>query len=237
MRPSGALLFWLFASALALWLQTSAPSDAEEPPNPFPSPTPVSSHGGNGFGFLGFMGGSADGGTIAPLAGSTRAPAAFGSAHAGGFNLDLLGRLSPLFLAGLKFDDLSVHGADNPVVTFAQGLVLYDPRGGNAAFGLGFISAQRSSANVNANGVGVGAEYLPTFKPGPGLYGSAFIYPRLRTGDIGFSLFSADAGVVFVPSGRGGLFLRAGLFTRSGGGASFSPNSISGVNVGVGAAF
>ena len=229
----------LVAVALAglLWLQVSAQSRADEP-GPFPSPSPsIVPAAGNGYVAVTFGTASSDGGQVPPSPGSTATPAPFANATARVFSLDLLGRISDSYLAGLKFDGYAIHGNDNPYVSYSQGSVLYNVRATNLALGLGYLSLQRSSSSVSLNGGGLGVELLPRFRSGSSVYGSAFFYPHLTSNGTTASVTSLEAGILFSPPRRGGFFYRAGAFLKNVGGSKFSPQQISGLNVGVGASF
>lgn len=256
-----SLALWLLA---LVWASGASPNHADAAPNPFPSasaapatvsPVPTAPPAGqlsnpfpspspsvgpvsrNGYFAAGYVGGSASGGEIEPLVNSTSTPSAFPAAGASGFWLDLLGRIAPSFLAQILYDNLSVHGGDRPLVSYAQGRLLYQPHESRAAFGVSFISAQRSTSNENSNGLGVGISYLPDFQGGVTPYGSVFFYPHVQASGVGASLTSADAGVMFVPKGRGGLFFRLGGSLRAGAAANTSPTSVTGLQLGLGASF
>ncbi len=96
---------------------------------------------------------------------------------------------------------------------------------------------QRSTSNANSNGLGIGANLLPDFQEGVTPYASVFFYPHLQLSGVSASLTSADAGVMFVPKGRGGLFFRAGGSLRAGAPANSSPTSVIGFQLGLGSAF
>jgi hypothetical protein len=256
-----SLALWVLA---LVWASGASPNHADAAPNPFPSssaapatlsPTPTAPATGqisnpfpspspsagpvsaNGYFAAGYVGGSASGGEIAPLPNSTSTPSAFPAAGASGFWVDLLGRIAPSFLAQLLYDNLSVHGGDRPLVSYAQGRLLYQPHGSRVALGLGFISVQRSTSNANASGLGLGVTFLPDLRGGVTPYGSIFFYPHLQTNGVGASLTSADAGVMYAPKGRGGLFFRLGGSLRTGAPANTSPTSVTGLQLGLGSAF
>lgn len=222
--------------ALAALLLAYPPAVSGAPePGPFPSPSasPVLA-AGNGYVALGFNVGNSSGGTFTAPSG-TLAP--FKSAGAGGFSLDLVGRISDSYVAALKYDNFSVHGDDDPLVSYAQGMVYFNPHGSIVALGLGYLSMQRSTASVNMNGGGIGIEVLPRLGHGASFYGAAAIFPHLSAQGNSASLSSLDAGIVFSPPRRGAFFIRVGGFARNGGGSAFSPRQISGVTAGVGAGF
>ncbi|MDQ6766940.1 MAG: hypothetical protein M3Z41_03940 [Candidatus Eremiobacteraeota bacterium] len=208
--------------------------------NPFPSPSPtVLPPAANGYVAAGYMGGSATGGQIAPLPNATTTPSAFPASGISGFWIDLLGRIAPSYLASLTYENLKVHGADNnPLVSYGQGRILYQPRPASRfALGLGLVSIQRSTSNANMNGLGFGLSYLPAFSGGVTPYSSLFIYPRIQTGGVGATFTSFDAGLMYVPKGRGGFFVRGGGALRSGLPASTSPSSVTVMQLGLGSSF
>lgn len=234
MRQVLPLCTLLFASLL--WIGARAAAQADQP-GPFPSPSPsVVPAAGNGYVWLGFNGAGSSGGQVPPRAGSTATPRPFVNASTTGFSLHLLGRISDSYLAALKFEDYSVHGNDTPFVSYSQGLVLYNPHASNLAFGVGYLSLQRSTSSVSVNGGGFGAMLLPRFKSGASAYASAFFYPIRSRGSTS-SISSLEAGVIFSPPRRGGFFYHAGAFAKNGGNASVSPTQISGLTAGVGASF
>lgn len=261
MRRKASLLLALGFVGL-LWIVSGAPTNAEqapsslpnpspsitptagipvqpsEAPNPFPSASPsVTRAGGNGYAALGYVGASASGGQIAQLPGRTGTPSAFPASGASGFWVDLLGRVSPSYLAALLFDDYSVHGGDRPLVSYGQGRVLYQLRASRAALGVGLISVQRSTSSANVNAFGLGISLLPEFKPGTTVYGSAFFYPHLQTAGVSASLTSLDAGLMYFPPHRGGLFFRVGGSLRTGAPSITSPRSVNGLMLGIGSSF
>jgi hypothetical protein len=161
----------------------------------------------------------------------------FPSSGAGGFWIDLLGRLGPLYLAQLLYDNVNLHGGDNPLVSYAQGRVEYEPHRSLAAFGLGYISAQRSTAAVSLNGFGLGFSLLPALQKGVSPYASVYVYPNLHSGGGSSTFTSADAGVLLAPRAGGGFFVRVGGSLRAGLPASTSPTTITGVQLGLGTSF
>ena len=183
------------------------------------------------------MGGDASGGQIEPLPGDTSAPSAFPSSGASGFWIDLLGRIAPSYLAQLTYENLSVHGGDKPLISYAQGRVFYEPRASHLAVGLGLASIQRSTSNANMNGFGLGLSLLPDFGSAVTPYGSLFVYPHIQTGGVAATFSSLDAGVLFVPKGRGGLFVRVGGSLRAGLPSTTSPQSVTALQVGLGTSF
>lgn len=176
---------------------------------------------------------------VPPLPGSTQTPRPFVNANANGFAFDIVGRISPTYLASLRFDDYAIHGNDHPFLSYWQGMVLFNPRSSPLALGLGYLSAQRSTSNVSMTALGGGILYLPTLHNGVSPYASAFFYPRLSgSGTPASGLTSLDAGVMWSPPKRGGLFYRVGGYLKSGGNAATSsPTQISGLQFGAGSAF
>ncbi len=183
------------------------------------------------------MGGNASGGEIEPLPGDTSTPRPFPASGASGFWIDLLGRIAPSYLAQLMYENLSVHGGDRPLISYAQGRFLYEPRASRLAVGLGMVSIQRSTSNANMNGFGTGVSLLPDFGGGLTPYGSLFIYPHIQTGGVASTFSSLDAGVLFVPKGRGGLFVRVGGSLRTGLPSTTSPQSVTALQLGLGTSF
>ncbi len=161
----------------------------------------------------------------------------FPGSPASGFWLDLLGRLGPSYLAQILYDNLNVRGGDNPLVSYAQGRLEFEPRSSLAAFGLAYISVQRSTSNATMSAFGVGASLLPDLRGGVTPYASVYVYPHLQESGVGATFTSADAGVLFVPKKRGGLFFRVGGSLRSGLPANTSPSTVTGLQLGLGTAF
>jgi hypothetical protein len=260
-RHSPFVALWVVA---ALWAGAFAPSHAKAQPNPFPSPVSSSSTpqpsaspsagelsnpfpspsptfvppARNGYVAAGYAGGSASGGQVAPLPNATTTPFPFPASGSSGFWIDLLGRIAPTYLVALMYDNLSVHGADRPLVSYAQGHVLYQPRAASRlAFGLGLVSAQRSTSTANMNSLGLGFNILPDFRSTLTPYGSLFFYPHLQTGGVSATFTSLDAGLMYAPKSAGGFFLRAGGSLRSGFPATTSPQSITALQLGIGTSF
>jgi len=161
----------------------------------------------------------------------------FPSSGAGGFWLDLLGRLGPSYLAQLLYDNVNLHGGDYPLVSYAQGRVEYEPHRSLWAFGLGYVSAQRSTATVNLNGFGVGLSLLPGLRSGMSPYASVYVYPNLHSGGVSSTFTSADAGVLLAPLPRGGFFVRVGGSLRAGLPSTTSPTTVTGLQLGLGTSF
>ena len=227
-----------FPSPVASSRPSASPSPGELS-NPFPSPSPTfAAPARNGYAAAGYAGGSASGGQVAPLPNATTTPFPFGSSGASGFWIDLLGRIAPTYLVALTYDNLSVHGADRPLVSYAQGRVLYQLRpASRLAFGIGLASVQRSTVTANMNSLGAGFNLLPDFGSALTPYGSVFFYPHMETGGVSATFTSLDAGLMYVPKTAGGFFLRAGGSLRSGLPASTSPQSITALQLGIGTSF
>ena len=222
---------------------TVAPSPSPTPgpgelTNPFPSPSATAAGpAGNGYAAAGFIAGSASGGQVVPQPNSTSTPSAFPASGGSGFWIDLLGRVGPSYFVSLEYDDLKIHGADNnPLVSYAQGRVLYQPHASRAAFGVGLASVQRSTSTGNMNAFGLGASLLPDLRGGITPYGTFFVYPHMQTGGVSGTFASLDAGLLFVPK-AGGFFVRAGGSLRSGLPGSTSPTSVTALQLGVGSSF
>lgn len=209
-----------------------------EQPNPFPSPSATEpALGRYGYVDAGYLGGSASGGQIPPTPGSTSTPSAFPSSQSSGFWFDLLGRLGPSYVAQILYDNVNVRGGDNPLVSYAQGRLAFEPHSSHAAVGLSYISIQRSTSNGTMNGVGVGLSLLPDLRGGLSPYASVYVYPHIQTGGVGATFTSADAGIVYEPQKRGGLFFLLGGSLRSGLPSNTSPSSFTGLKAGLGTAF
>ena len=203
--------------------------------NPFPTPTPTPTPGpiGNGYVLFGYNGGNASGGVIPS---TVATPSPFPASPANGFFISIAGRFSPSFTAMLHFDDYTLHGGDQPVVTRSDGAVYYTPGGRTLGFGLGYGSLQRSSNTASASGLGVGATLLPDFRQTLSPYVDLFYYPSARTLGTSAALFTTQAGVmVRVP--RSGLLAKLGFDLQSYPNQSTSPTSLSGLQLGLGASF
>jgi hypothetical protein len=217
-------------------------------PNPFPSPSPAQSPspGINGYAAALIDLPSGSGGTYVP-AGSTAPPITFPSGGGRGFTIDVTGKLSSAFAASLRLQDDSFHGGDRPVITTTEGAILYDPKGARAAFGLGIISFQRYNGVSAATGGGFGATFLPDTSHHVSGYGKLFFYPSLSFPQVGVSspvnkaqhgsLFTYQLGVAVAPNGGGGLFYSIGLGGHAGGPSSYSPQSITALQLGIGSSF
>ncbi|HEV2878155.1 MAG TPA: hypothetical protein VGW96_01130 [Candidatus Eremiobacteraceae bacterium] len=216
---------------------TASPSSGELS-NPFPSPSPTFvSPSRNGYFAAGYVGGSANGGQVAPLPNATTTPYPFPASGSSGFWIDIVGRIAPSYLVALMYDNLRVHGADKPLVSYAQGRVLFQPRVSRLTAGVGLVSVQRSTTNASLNGFGPGLTLLPDFRGGLTTYGSLFYYPRIQGSGLSSTFTSLDAGLMYAPKTTGGLFLRVGGSLRSGFPASTSPGSITALQLGAGTSF
>jgi hypothetical protein len=223
-------------------LQPAQPSPSPSPGelyNPFPSPSPtLASPARNGYVAAGYAGGSGSGGIVAPLPNATTTPFPFPASGSSGFWIDLLGRIAPTYLVALMYDNLSVHGADRPLVSYAQGRVVYQLRpSSRVAFGVGLASVQRSTVTANMNGLGAGFNLLPDFRNALTPYGSVFFYPHIQTSGVSATFTSLDAGLMYVPKTAGGFFVRAGGSLRSGLPQTTSPQSITALQLGIGTSF
>ena len=226
----------------------SNPVTAPSPSNPFPSPSPeeTESPGINGYGVALIDVVSGSGGNYVPAA-STAPPLAFPASGGRGFSLDVTGKLSRVFAASLRLQDDSFHSGDKPVLTTTEGAVLYDPKGARGALGLGIISFQRYNGVSSATGGGFGGTYLPDTDHHISAYGKLFFYPSMSFPEIAVSpptkqpqhasLFTYQMGLAVAPSGGGGLFYSIGLGGHAGGPSSYSPQSVTALQIGIGATF
>jgi hypothetical protein len=229
----------------------STPSPAVSAPatsNPFPSPSPEESPSPsiNGFGVALFDFVSGSGGTYVP-AGSTAPPLSFPASTGHGFTLDVTGKLSRVFAASLRHQDDSFNRGDRPLSTTTEGAILYDPNGQRGAIGLGIISYQRYNGVSSATGGGFGGTYLPDTDRHVSAFGKLFFYPSLSFPEIGVaattkqpvsgSLLTYQFGVAVAPNGSGGLFFAIGLGGHSGGPSSYSPQSVTALQFGIGSTF
>jgi hypothetical protein len=186
------------------------------------------------------------GGNYVP-ARSTAPPLAFPSTGGRGFTIDVTGKLSRAFAASLRLQDDSFHGGDKPNVTSTEGALLYDPRGERGAIGLGIISLQRYNGIASATGSGVGGLFMPDTTHHLSVFGKLFYYPSLSFPEVGVSpptkapvrgsLFTYQFGVAVAPNGSGGLFISIGLGGHSGGPSSYSPQSVTALQLGLGSTF
>ena len=200
----------------------------------------------NGYAALMFDSVSGSGGTYVP-AGSTPPPITFPSSGGRGFTIDVTGKLSRAFAASLRLQDDSFRAGDRPVITTTEGAILYDPKGARGAIGLGIISFQRSNGVSSATGGGFGGAFLPDTSHHLSVYGKLFIYPSLSFSPIGISaptkqathesLFTYQTGLAIAPNGSGGLFFTIGLGGHSGGASTYSPQSVTALQLGLGSTF
>lgn len=256
MRPFFALVPFFAVLALAL-VASGLPIDAAPTANPFPSPIPSlgpsaavqsnpfpspsptpTSVGGNGFVAVGYLWGSGGGGMIQPTPGTTSTPVAFpSSATESGFWVDMLGRLAPSYLASLTYENYRVAGGDRPLISYAQLRALYQPHDSRWAFGIGLLSAQRSTVNANVNTFGFGYSLLPSLQGQLTPYSSGFFYPHVQANGATSSLFAGQAGLMFFPRRGGGLFLRLGISAHCCLPSATSPKSDFGTVLGLGTSF
>jgi hypothetical protein len=189
---------------------------------------------------------SGSGGTFVP-AGSTAPPIAFPASGGRGFTIDVTGKLSRAFAASLRHQDDSFHSGDRPLVTTTEGAILYAPKSARGAIGLGIISLQRYNGVSSATGGGFGGLYLPDTSRHLSVYGKVFFYPSLSFPEIGVSpptqapkrgsLFTYEAALAVAPNGSGGLFFTIGLGGHSGGPSTYSPQSLTALQFGIGSTF
>ncbi|HXW51449.1 MAG TPA: hypothetical protein VEJ41_05610 [Candidatus Acidoferrales bacterium] len=220
----------------------SSPSASATPApqtNPFSSPTPVPrTNRQNGYVTGGYLFGSATGGEIAPQPGSTHTPTPFpNNASQTGFWADILGRLGTNYLASLEYEEARVDGGDRPFVSYAQLRALYEPTHATWAFGIGLLSAQRSTQNANLNSFGPGVALLPNPANRLSPYAWAFYYPHVETRGSSSSLFAAQAGLQFAPAPKSGFFVRAGVTTHCCFPTVTSPKSDFSTQIGIGSSF
>lgn len=242
------LVFALAASQLPI-TATSATSPFPSPTpsvsatptplgNPFSSPAPGSQQPRqNGYLAGGYLFGSASGGQIQPRPGSTATPVAFPNVAQNGFWADILGRLGSDYLASIEYENAKLEGGDHPLVSYAQLRALYEPKGTFVSFGIGLLSAQRSTLNANFNAFGPGVALLPDTTRRLSPYAWLFYYPHIQTSGSSSSLFSAQAGLEFAPHPKSGVFLRAGVSAHCCFPPISSPNSDLSVLVGLGTSF
>jgi hypothetical protein len=181
----------------------------------------------------GYNGGYGSGGVI-PNEFATPSP--FPGSTASGFFVSIGARFSSSFTAMLHFDDYSLHGGDQPVVTRSDGQLYYTPGGGLFGAGIGYESYQRSSNRSAANAVGVGGTLLPNFRQTVSPYLSVFYYPSASTLGTSAGLTTLQTGIIFKPrSSR--LLLQIGYDYTSYPNQNTSPTSVGGLQAGIGANF
>jgi len=228
----------LAAIIAAVGLALRAAAQADEA-SPFPSPSPQASTapGSGGYAVIGIAALSANGGQIA-RASATATPAPFIAAGASGYSIELMGRLSPSYVSMLRFEDANIHGDDSSVESRFDVALLYQFASKNTAVGLGYASLQRSTLQSSINGLGAGVALLPQFDRRLAPYGSFFYYPGLSApaGTRG-GLTVLRLGVTITPQKATGVFARIGVTSQSFGAQTFSPTSLSGVEIGVGTDF
>jgi len=223
-------------AAMILALHVRAQADDA---SPFPSPSPETTQvpGSGGYAVFGVAALSASGGEVAGP-GASATPVSFHSATASGYSLELLGRLSPSYETTLHFEDANLHGADASVESRFDVSVLYQFAARDTAVGIGYASLQRSTIQSSANGFGAGVALLPRFDRRASPYASFFYYPGLTAaGGVRSGLSVFRLGLVVTPPNSTGLFARIGASAQSYGARTFSPTSLSGVEIGVGIYF
>jgi hypothetical protein len=208
-------------------------------PSPFPSPSPVASQapGAGGFFSIGFSSQSANGGMI-PGTAVSPSPRPFRPGTATGFDLDLVSRLSTGYVAGLDFGDASIHGDDSAIVSRLDLSVMRRLGvNGDFAVGLAYGALQRSNVSTSENGIGLSAKLLPDFSHRVSPYATLFYYPTLPAPlNTRGSLTVFGVGAAFsLPTGN--WFARLGFTSQTTGASTTSPQSLSGVELGVGTRF
>lgn len=224
----------LLAVLAALFI-AQRPSASADESSPFPSPSPSASAGigSGGYAFIGVMTLNGSGGMVP----GSPTPAPFKAAGSTGYELELLGRLSDSYLATLHFEDVNIHGDDSSVESRLDVNALYQFSKTPLAIGVGYAALQRSTAHSTSSGLGLGLAVLPDFERRISLYGSGFYYPSLPSGTTRGGLTVLRLGLAFTPPGTSGIFGRIGFSDQNFSATSFSPRSLSGVEIGVGAAF
>ncbi len=149
----------------------------------------------------------------------------------------MLGRLAPSYLASLTYENYKFAGGDRPLVSYAQLRALYQPHDSRWAFGIGLLSAQRSTVNANVNAFGFGYSLLPSVQSQLTPYSTGFFYPHVQANGTTSSLFAGQAGLMFFPRRGGGLFLRLGISAHCCFPSVTSPKSDFGTAVGLGTSF
>jgi len=220
---------------LAAFLIAQHPIASADESSPFPSPSPSASAGpgSGGYALAGVMALNGSGGLVP----ASPTPAPFQAAGSTGYELELLGRLSDTYLATLHFEDVNVHGDDSSVESRLDVSALYQIPRTQAAVGLGYAALQRSTAQTTSSGLGLGIAELPDFAHRMSPYASAFFYPSLPSGTTRGGLTVLRAGLAFTAPGTSGLFARVGFSNQNFSASSFSPRSLSGVEVGFGVTF
>jgi len=220
---------------LAAFLIAQHPIASADESSPFPSPSPSASAGpgSGGYALAGVMALNGSGGLVP----ASPTPAPFQAAGSTGYELELLGRLSDSYLASLHFEDVNVHGDDSSVESRLDVSALYQISRTHTAIGLGYAALQRSTAQTTSSGLGLGIAELPDFERRMSPYASAFFYPSLPSGTSRGGLTVLRAGLAFTAPGTSGLFARVGFSNQNFSASSFSPRSLSGVELGFGVTF
>jgi len=222
-------------AALAAFVLAHHPSASADESNPFPSPSPSASGGpgSGGYALVGVLSLNGSGGLVS----ASPTPAPFQAAGSTGYELELLGRLSDSYLASLHFEDVNIHGDDSSVESRLEVNALYQFSKTHTAIGIGYAALQRSTAHSNSNGLGLGLAVLPDFTRRVSPYASAFFYPSLPSAKSRGGLTVLRLGLAFTAPGTSGIFARAGFSSQNFSAPDFSPRSLSGVEIGVGATF
>lgn len=222
-------------SVLAAFFIAQRPIASADQSSPFPSPSPSASAGpgSGGYALAGVMSLNGSGGFVP----ASPTPAPFQAAGSTGYELELLGRLSDSYLALLHFEDVNIHGDDSSVESRLDVNALYQFSRTQTAIGLGYAALQRSTAHTTSSGLGLGLAVLPDFAHRMSPYASAFFYPSLPSATSRGGLTVLQAGLALSAPGTSGLFARVGFSSQNFSAASFSPRSLSGVELGVGVTF
>ena len=222
-------------AVLAAFFIAQHPSANADESSPFPSPSPSASAGpgSGGYALFGVTSLNGSGGLIP----ASPTPAPFAAAGATGYELELLGRLSDSYLASLHFEDVNIHGDDSSVESRLDVDALYQFPKTHAAIGLGYAALQRSTAHTASNGLGLGFDVLPDFTRRMSPYASAFFYPSLPSQTSRGGLTVLRLGLAFTPPSTSGIFARLGFSSQNFSATSFSPRSLSGIELGVGVTF
>jgi hypothetical protein len=193
--------------------------------------------GSGGYAVIGVAALSANGGQLA-ASGPTATPSAFHAAGASGYSVELMGRLSPSYISMLRFENANIHGGDSSVESRFDLALMYEFASKNTAVGIGYASLQRSTIPSSINGLGAGFALLPAFDRRISPYGSFFYYPGLTApaGQRG-GLTVLRLGITVTPQQSSGVFARIGVTSQNFGAQTFSPTSLTGVEIGVGTDF
>jgi hypothetical protein len=222
-------------AAVVLALDSRAGADQT---SPFPSPSPVVTEvpGSGGYAVIGFAALSASGGSV-PSPAPSSTPMPFSAARASGFSIELVGRLSPLYAAEVRYDDANIHNASAPIDTRFEAAVLRDFGASHFALGVGYTSVQRSTDLLSSNGLGFGAMILPNFARRISPYASLFLYPNLPSAGTHATLSALRLGIAFSPSRQNGIFEKIGFAAENFGASGSSPTSLAGVEFSLGTSF